>query len=115
MMGGPLSILTQLASWLFLPIDLVGVVVAAVFLRLSRAMPLVLLGFAGSFLAGLMSRGASTLATAGSVDYARLAPVFALSTLLGLAANALIVLGIALVFADLRRQLGDWKHRVEDL
>jgi hypothetical protein len=97
--------LTTGIAWLGTLLQLGGLAVCLTYRRLSRWLVLVSAGFAGSFAASALCLLANQVLT-GSLDrISLLSLVYLAGSLVGFVSTSLVVGGLAMTFADLRRRL----------
>lgn len=105
MISGPLmAILFQLLGWGSLILEIFGLIVCIRYLRLSTAMPLLVLAFAGYVGGGLIYQMLSLAVGLNALPATMLSTVGVLNYSVHVGATALLVFGLWLVFRDVRER-----------
>lgn len=104
MIAGPLGLIYELLGWSSVILDIAGLVICIRYLRLSTAMPLLVLAFAGFAGAGFISRFLYYAISLGALPANLRTGVSIVTYMINVAGTGALVLGLWLVFRDMRER-----------
>lgn len=104
MMPGALGLIFESLGWISILLDFAGLVICIRYLRLSTAMPLLVLAFAGFSGAGFISRFLYYAISLSILPESMQMSIAVVTNLIHVAGMAALVVGLWLVFRDVRER-----------
>ena len=102
--GGAITLLFHAFAWISAILEIAGLIICIRYVRLSSSMPLLVLSFAGSSATALGHRVIEYLLIADLIPQSMTGEIFAMLSAINVMSTAALVLGLLLVFRDLRER-----------